>query len=133
MEITREHRATGRGPGENFTGTVWIDAIADNQAPSRVHAAIVHFEPGARTGWHRHPFGQVLQVLEGEGRAQAEGGPVEVIRPGNTVHFLPGERHWHGAAPTRFMAHLAIQEADDQGVAASWEEHVSDEEYGAGL
>jgi quercetin dioxygenase-like cupin family protein len=129
MDVTRERKAAWRGPGENFTGTVWVDEVASNDAPSRVRAAIVHFEPGARTSWHRHPLGQVIHVLDGEGRAQADGGLVEVIRAGDTVHFLPGERHWHGAAPARFMAHLAIQEADDQGVQATWEEHVSDEEY----
>jgi quercetin dioxygenase-like cupin family protein len=132
MDVTRERKATRRGPQENFTGTVWQDEITVNDPPSRVRALIVHFEPGARTGWHRHPLGQVLHVLEGEGRAQGDGGPVEVIRAGETVHFRPGERHWHGAAPDRLMSHLAIQEADDQGGAATWEEHVTDEEDTAG-
>lgn len=132
MDLTRERKPTRRGPGENFTGTVWLDEVAANDPPSRVRSGIVHFEPGARTGWHRHPLGQVIHVLEGEGRVQAEGGPVEGIRAGDTVHFLPGERHWHGAAPTRFMTHVAIHEADDHGVHVTWEEHVSDEEYRAG-
>jgi len=132
MDVTRKRKPTRRGPQENFTGTVWQDEVAANDPPSRIRSLIVHFEPGARTAWHRHPFGQVLLVLEGEGRAQGDGGPVEVIRPGESVHFLPGERHWHGAAPDRLMSHLAIQEADDQGVAATWEEHVTDEEYTAG-
>lgn len=132
MDVTRKRKDTRRGPAENFTGTVWQDEVAANEPPSRVRSVIVHFEPGARTAWHRHPFGQVLHVLQGEGRAQGTGGPVEVIRPGDTVHFQPGERHWHGAGPARFMTHIAIQEADDQGVAATWEEHVTDEEYRAG-
>jgi quercetin dioxygenase-like cupin family protein len=132
MDLTRDPKATRRGPRENFTGTVWVDEVAANDAPSRVRAGIVHFEPGARTAWHRHPLGQVIHVLEGEGRVQAEGGPVEMIRGGDTVHFLPDERHWHGAAPQRFMTHVAIHEADAEGVHVRWEEHVSDDEYTAG-
>jgi len=109
-----------------------MDEVAAGEPPSRVHAVIVHFEPGARTGWHRHPLGQVIHVIGGEGRAQAAGGAVEVIRPGDTVHFSPGERHWHGAAPRRSMSHVAIHESDDQGVTITFEDLVSDQEYTAG-
>jgi quercetin dioxygenase-like cupin family protein len=56
---------------------------------------------------------------------------VEVIRPGDRVFFEPGEDHWHGAAPNRFMTHLAMQQVDDSGSPATWGEHVTDEEYGA--
>ena len=59
------------------------------------------------------------------------GGPIEVIRPGDRVYFEPGEHHWHGAAPTRFMTHLAMLEVDDKGNNAMWDDHVTDEEYGA--
>lgn len=92
----------------------------------------VHFSPGARTAWHRHPLGQVIHVTEGVGRVQREGGPVEVIRPGDSVRFDADEEHWHGAAPSRFMTHIAIQEVDDQGTAAYWGEHVGDAQYLAG-
>jgi quercetin dioxygenase-like cupin family protein len=70
-------------------------------------------------------------VTEGVGRCQRRGGQVEEIRPGDSVFFDPGEEHWHGAAPDRFMAHIAIQEVDDEGSAVTWGEHVTDEEYGA--
>jgi quercetin dioxygenase-like cupin family protein len=53
-----------------------------------------------------------------------------VIHPGDRVFFEPGERHWHGAAPNRFMTHIAIQQADESGSFVSWAEHVSDEQYG---
>ena len=62
-------------------------------------------------------------------RAQRWGGPVEEIRPGDVVWFPPGEKHWHGAAPTTAMTHIAIQEALD-GKVVEWMEHVSDEQYG---
>jgi quercetin dioxygenase-like cupin family protein len=131
MQMTRNSVQTGRGPAEWFTGTVLIDPVAVPQGPSRLSASAVHFTPGARTAWHKHPNGQTIFVTEGIGRAQRRGGPVEVIRPGDRVFFEPGEDHWHGAAPDRFMTHLAMQQVDDDGNAATWGPHVTDEEYSA--
>ena len=128
MEITRNSIETNPGPSEWFSGTVFIDPIA---AASPLSASAVHFTPGARTAWHTHPKGQTIWVTEGVGVCQSEGGPIEVIRPGDRVFFAPGENHWHGAAPNRFMLHIAIQEADDSGSPVTWGEHVTDEQYGA--
>ncbi len=130
MQITRNGRATQPGPGDWFTGTVFIDSIATPSGGSRLGAAMVHFTPGARTAWHTHPHGQTIHVLEGVGRCQRRGGPVAEIRPGDTVFFEPGEDHWHGAAPDRLMTHLAMQQADEGGRPVTWGEHVTDEEYG---
>jgi quercetin dioxygenase-like cupin family protein len=129
VKITTSSIQTQRGPGDWFTGEVYIDAVAEPAGPYRLAAASVHFTPGARTAWHTHPLGQTIYVTEGVGRCQCKGGPVEEIRPGDRVFFEPGEEHWHGAAPGRFMAHLAIQLLDDQGSAVTWGEHVSDEDY----
>jgi quercetin dioxygenase-like cupin family protein len=115
----------------SFTGTVWQDPIIQAPDPARVRSAWVRFEPGARTAWHTHPNGQTIYVTEGVGLAQRRGGPVEVIRPGDRVFFEPGEDHWHGAAPDRFMTHLAMLEVDADGQSAAWAEHVTDEEYRA--
>jgi quercetin dioxygenase-like cupin family protein len=131
MEITRNTTDTGDGPEEWFTGAVFIDTIAVPTDDWHVGAASVHFTPGARTAWHTHPHGQTIWVTEGIGLCQREGGPVEVIRPGDRVFFEPGENHWHGAAPTRFMAHVAIHPAGDSGETVDWGEHVSDDEYAA--
>jgi quercetin dioxygenase-like cupin family protein len=131
MQITRSTTETAAGPSDWFTGAVFIDAIARPSAGSRVFASSVHFTPGARTAWHTHPHGQTIYVLEGVGVAQRRGGPVEIIRPGDSVFFDPGEDHWHGAAATRFMTHLALVQVDDEGNSATWGEHVTDEEYGA--
>ena len=62
------------------------------------------------------------------GVCQREGGPVEVIGPGDRVFFEPGENHWHGAAPNRFMAHVAMQQNDESGSPVTWGRHVTDEE-----
>ena len=131
MQITRSSIETMVGPSDWFTGSVYIDQVATPTAPSRLNAISVHFTPGARTAWHTHPNGQNIYVIEGVGLAQRRGGPIEVIRPGDRVFFEPGEDHWHGATPNRFMAHLAMVEVDDEGNSATWGEHVTDEEYNA--
>ena len=131
MQITRNSTETTTGPAEWFTGAVYVDFVAAPSGPSRLSASSVHFTPGARTAWHTHPNGQTIHVMEGIGLAQRRGGPIEVIRPGDRVYFEPGEQHWHGAAPNRFMTHIALQQVDDQGNAATWGDHVTDEEYGA--
>jgi quercetin dioxygenase-like cupin family protein len=131
VQITRSSSETVKGPADWFTGDVYIDPVAAAPAPARVQAALVHFTPGARTAWHTHPLGQTIYVTEGVGLCQREGGPAEVIGPGDRVFFEPGENHWHGAAPNRFMVHIAIQEADETGSPVTWGEHVSDGEYGA--
>jgi quercetin dioxygenase-like cupin family protein len=131
MQITRSALDTAKGPADWFTGDVYIDAVAAAPAPGRVQANLVHFTPGARTAWHTHPLGQTIFLTEGVGLAQRRGGQIEVIRPGDRVFFAPDEEHWHGAAATRFMAHLALNEVDDEHVAANWGDHVTDEEYSA--
>ena len=131
MKITRAgSQPSAQGPADWFTGTVRIDPLLQPTAPARAAGASVTFEPGARTAWHTHPLGQTLIVTAGCGRAQREGGPIEEIRPGDVVCFAPGEKHWHGAAPTTAMTHLAIQEALD-GKAVEWLEKVSDAQYSA--
>jgi quercetin dioxygenase-like cupin family protein len=131
MQITPNSLHTDPGPTDWFTGDVYIDAVATPSPPSRTGAAMVHFSPSARTAWHVHPLGQTIYVTEGIGRCQREHGPIEVIRPGDRVFFEPGENHWHGAAPNRFMTHLAMQEADETGSPVTWGEHVTDEQYDA--
>ena len=131
MRITRNIVDTNLGPTEWFTGAVFIDAVAVPSEVSRSSASNVHFTPCARTAWHTHPNGQTIYVTEGVGLCQSRGEPIEVIRAGDRVFFEPGEDHWHGAAPNRFMTHLAVLEVDDQGNPASWGNHVTDGEYRA--
>ena len=129
MEIKRiGSQHSGKGQAENFTGTVRIDPQFQAPAPARVSVASVSFEAGARSAWHTHPLGQTLIVTAGCGRAQRWGGPIEEIRPGDVVWFPPGEKHWHGAAPTTAMTHIAVQEYLN-GKPVDWMEKVSDEQY----
>ena len=129
MDIKRAgSQPSGKGPAEYFTGTVRLDPLIQAPDPARVNSTSVTFEPGARTAWHTHPFGQTLIVVAGFGRAQRWGGPLEEIRPGDVVWISPGEKHWHGASPATAMTHLAIQERLD-GKAVEWMEKVTDEQY----
>jgi quercetin dioxygenase-like cupin family protein len=117
-----------RAPAQWFTGIVWQEPIVQAEPPARIYAALVRFDPGARTNWHTHPLGQTLYVVAGSGRVEKAGGPVGAIRAGATVWIPPGERHWHGASSTNAMTHVAMQEMAD-GRYVDWEEPVSDEEY----
>ena len=129
MEIKRSgSQPSSIGPVDWFTGAVRVDPLFEAPEPARVRGASVTFEPGARTAWHTHPLGQTLIVTAGCGRAQREGGPIEEIRPGDVLWFSPNEKHWHGAAPSTAMTHIAIQEALD-GKVVDWMERVSDEQY----
>lgn len=117
------------GPAEWFTGTVRLGPLfLAAEEPSRATGAGVTFEPGARTAWHTHPLGQTLIVTGGCGQVQRDGGPIEEIKPGDTVWFPPHEKHWHGASATTSMTHIAIQEVLD-GSSVTWMEHVSDEQF----
>jgi quercetin dioxygenase-like cupin family protein len=131
MQVTRNKIATTAGSSDWFTGAVFVDAVAAPVGASRLSASSVHFTPGARTAWHTHPNGQTIYVTEGIGLAQRRGGPIVIIRSGDRVFFEPGEHHWHGAAPSRFMTHIAMLEVDDKGNSASWGDHVSDADYAA--
>lgn len=129
MEIKQcGSQPSAQGPAEYFTGTVRVDFLFTPNGPDRTSAAYVTFEPGARTAWHTHPLGQTLVVTAGCGQVQLWGGPIQTIRPGDVVRIAPGEKHWHGAAPTTAMTHMAIQEQQN-GSAADWLEKVSDEQY----
>ncbi|MBB4570783.1 (R)-mandelonitrile lyase [Rhizobium leucaenae] len=131
MNIIRNgSQPSGKGPSDWFSGTVRIDPLFQANDARRGAAALVTFEPGARTAWHTHPLGQTLIVTTGLGLVQREGGPIEEISPGDVVWFEPGEKHWHGAAPNNAMSHIALQE-HLEGKVVDWMEKVSNEQYGA--
>lgn len=121
-------RPSRKGPPDWFTGDVRLDPLFDPVEPGRVSAALVTFEPGARTAWHTHPLGQHLVVTAGRGWTQCAGGPKKAIAAGDVVYCDCGQKHWHGATDTTAMSHIAIQEWQD-GTPVQWLEHVSDDDY----
>lgn len=126
MEILKQP-ATLKLPAEWFTGDAWADVLYRGEGESRARLNAVRFAPGARTAWHTHSLGQTLYIVEGVALIQARGGQIVQAHPGDVVHTPPGEQHWHGAAPDRFMVHLALWEGDD----TVWADQVTDAEYGA--
>jgi quercetin dioxygenase-like cupin family protein len=129
MKVVKSSRKTAVGNKDWFTGTVYIDPLRDADKQSAIGCAHVRFTPGARTAWHKHPNGQTLYITDGVGYVARRGGEVVIIKPGDVVFIEPEEEHWHGAIDDRFMAHVAIQEADEHGAPVTWLEHVTDEEY----
>jgi quercetin dioxygenase-like cupin family protein len=120
---------TNTGPAEWFTGAVFVDGLQSPGEDSTLSCAHVRFTPGARTVWHTHPKGQTLYVTDGIGYVGTRGGRVQEIRPGDVVFIGPGEEHWHGATPNRFMSHIALNEADEQGQVVTWLEPVTEADY----
>jgi quercetin dioxygenase-like cupin family protein len=110
--------------GAQFTGDVFV--YLSMPSTDGVLISTVNFTPCARTYWHQHENGQILLVLAGRGLIQADGGPMRVMRAGDTIWAPPGERHWHGASPDSYVVHTAISLGP-----TSWAEAVSDDQYGA--
>ena len=130
MKHTKSGGQTSAGPQDWFTGDVYIEGVRNPDEQSAIGCAHVRFTSGARTAWHSHPKGQTLYVTDGIGYVAGRTGEIHEVRPGDVVYIEPGEEHWHGATADRFVAHVAIQEADDHGQVATWGEHVTDQEYG---
>lgn len=131
MRIVPKAPTVKNSPAQ-FTGDVWVDGIAGPQEPDqRMTVARVRFAPGAHTAWHSHEHGQTLHVTQGVALIGTRDGTVIRATPGQTIYTPSGEEHWHGATPDRFMAHIAVQEADENGDVVTWLDHVTDDEYHA--
>nr|WP_100412512.1 cupin domain-containing protein [Acidovorax sp. 69] len=121
-------QASVPGPAAFFTGQARIDPVWPADGDIHASGGLVTFEPGARSAWHTHPKGQRLVVMAGVGLTQEWGKPIQEIRPGDVVWCPPGVKHWHGAAPTTAMTHLAVTGTLD-GKNVEWMEKVSDAQY----
>jgi quercetin dioxygenase-like cupin family protein len=120
--------ASVAGPAENFTGRVRVDPLTATNESINTSTAYVTFEPGARSAWHTHPAGQYLVVTAGAGLTQEWGKPVQELRAGDVVWCPPGVKHWHGAAPTTALTHIAVT-GNQAGKSVQWQEKVTDEQY----
>lgn len=129
MELVKQQPTT-KAPAEWFTGDVWFDVVQAGREPSRMRANMVRFAPGAHTAWHHHAVGQTLHIVSGIALIGTRDGTVIEAHPGDTVTCPPGEEHWHGAVPDRFMEHLALWEGlGDDRPETTWLEKVTDEQY----
>ena len=89
-----------------FIGQSYLNPLTKE----RVGTANVTFEPGCRNNWHiHHKGGQILLVTAGRGYYQEWGKPAQELKPGDVVNIAPEVKHWHGAAPDSWFAHIAIE------------------------
>lgn len=112
-----------------FSGKSWLAPLTAEQVPT----ANVTFEPGCRNNWHVHNAdkggGQMLICVGGRGYYQEWGQPAQKMLPGDVVNIPTGVKHWHGAAPDSWFAHLAFT-VPGENCSNEWLESVSDEDYG---
>jgi quercetin dioxygenase-like cupin family protein len=116
-----------RGDEERFAGDVWLRSTL--KAGDGTDVGIVHFGPGSRTHWHRHPGGQFLYGVSGRGRVRSRDAAGHVLEPGDVIHVGPDEWHFHGGSPDAPVIHVAV----NGGGAPEWGEPVTDAEYGEGF
>ena len=112
----------------NFTGTVWLSMMLNNDSTLHARMGNVTFEPNARTNWHSHPGGQILLITYGVGYYQEKGKSARLLRKSDVVEIPPNTVHWHGAAPDSELSHIAISLNTDKGDVI-WLQPVTDEEY----
>lgn len=114
--------------GKFFTGQTYLTMLSTMDPVFNAPIGNVTFEPGARTNWHKHAGGQILLVLNGEGRYQERGKEIQILKKGDVVRIAPDVEHWHGAAPNSWFVHVSIETNPAKGPAV-WLEPVTDEEY----
>ena len=132
MKIAETDTVFGQGepnPYEKFfRGQTYLKMLVNKDDVWNSSIGNVTFEPGARTNWHKHTGGQLLLVLDGEGRYQERGGDIRVLKKGDVVKITPEVEHWHGAAPDKWFTHISVETnlPDNKSI---WLEPVSDEDY----
>jgi len=110
---------------EYFKGQSYLNMLTTEG----VSIANVTFEPGCRNNWHiHHKGGQILLCTAGKGYYQEWGKPAVQLKPGDVINISPEVKHWHGAAPDSWFAHLAV-EVPAENSCNEWLEPVSDEFY----
>lgn len=117
-----------RAPAANFTGTVYLYPLVQDDPTFNCVSGSVTFTPGARSNWHTHPAGQILLITEGLGYYQEKGQPVRLLRKGEVVKAQPGVEHWHGASPKQGMTHVALNVNTEKGI-VNWGRPVTNPEY----
>lgn len=114
--------------GKYFTGQSYLNMLTTEG----VAIGNVTFEPGCRNNWHIHHAksggGQILLCTAGRGYYQEFGQAARELHPVDVVVIPPEVKHWHGAAPDSWFAHLAV-EVPGEECRNEWCEPVAEEEY----
>ena len=110
--------------GQYFVGQSYLNMLTTQG----VAIGNVTFEPGCRNNWHIHHAksggGQILLCTAGRGYYQEWGQAPRELHPGDVVVIPPEVKHWHGAAPDSWFAHLAV-EVPGEETSNQWLEAVS--------
>jgi quercetin dioxygenase-like cupin family protein len=109
----------------SFTGPARTKRLASDDVGVPTHVYRVEFEDRGRTNWHTHTGPQWLFIVEGRVRVQKWGEPALEVGAGDAVVIHPGEKHWHGAAPSARGAHIAV----NVNATTEWLEPVSESDY----
>jgi len=114
-------------PAEHFSGAVRMEPLSKRDGFD-CETLRVTFLPGARTGWHTHPVGQILIVTGGCGIIATRTGSRR-MSSGDVIEIPADVEHWHGATDATLMQHIAIQ----PGGSTQWQELVSEADYACGI
>ncbi|MFP5512921.1 MAG: cupin domain-containing protein [Alphaproteobacteria bacterium] len=127
MTIRRAGEGIAAAPEGIASGSFLAQMLLSSRTDGDMTAMRAFVPPGVVTHWHSHPSGQLLFVLDGVGVVQRDGGEPVEVRAGDAVWFAPGERHWHGAAPSSPFSYVSVQPVRG-GTAVHWMEAVEQEE-----
>lgn len=121
----------------NLAETARHERVAQN---TDVYAVKARNYKGLRRGspvlcsnnWHIHHAksggGQILVCVAGRGYYQEEGKEAVEMKPGDRINIPAEVKHWHGAAPTEWFSHLAV-EVPGEETSNEWCEPVTDDVY----
>ncbi|PGH58458.1 cupin [Azospirillum palustre] len=123
MTVRRAGDGIVAAPEGIANGSFLVQMLLSSRTEGEMTAMRAFIPPGVATHWHSHPSGQLLFALDGVGLVQREGGEPVEVRAGDAVWFAPGERHWHGAAPSSPFSYVSVQPVRD-GTAVHWMEAV---------
>lgn len=111
-----------------FVGQSYLNMLSLEQ----VVIGNVTFEPGCRNNWHIHHAdkggGQILLVTDGRGYYQEWGKEPRELHVGDVVNIPANVKHWHGAAPSSWFTHVAI-EVPGENAKTEWCEPVDAAAY----
>ncbi len=121
---TFDQHVIQHAPDDNFSGKAQFSRLPVMPSDGDIAPATVTFSPNAMTNWHIHPNGQYLIVIDGEGRTQEWGKPIQNINKGDVIWCPPGVKHWHGASARSSMTHIAISPVAKNDEKVIWLEKV---------
>lgn len=114
-----------KAPNTHHTGEAWLNRLSTEDSIFKYNLVTATFAADSKLDWHKHPDGQQLLILEGEGYYQERGKSLQTIKKGDVIKSLPGVEHWHSSTPNSSCTYLAIY----GGAPTQWLEKLTDSVY----